>query len=150
MQAKANALYGQPTQKASKPASSRMDDLTKAELLTMMSAIKKESNAVPRAKPAARQTSPSSVAFEDTAKPNLSQIMRSRNISWATKFGTKTVKGKKLTLCWFRCNHPEGCKKGATCQQSHLAYPEVYKSKPFAKLAADTQWSIIKASTKGA
>jgi hypothetical protein len=150
MQAKANALYGQPNQKANKPASSRMDDLTKTELLTIMSAIKKESNATPRAKPAAKQTSPSSVTFEDTAKPNSSQIMRSKNTLWTSKFGTKTVKGKKLILCWFRCNHPDGCKKGATCQLSHQAYPDAYKSKPFAKLAADTQWSIIKACTKEA
>ena len=44
---------------------------------------------------------------------------------WKSLYGTKTVGGKQLQLCWYHCNRPRGC-NSATCTNYHTNYPTAY------------------------
>ena len=44
---------------------------------------------------------------------------------WKSLYGTKTVNGKLLSLCWYHCNRPRGC-NSTTCSEDHSNFPTAY------------------------
>ena len=151
MHAKAAAMYGHSSNNAKHtPATSQNTDTS--DLMKLMQSMRKEQNhkTPPSKTPRNPSTPPAKPATnQDKAKPPaIKQILQTKGTTWQNTFGTRTVKGKKVKLCWFRCNHPTGCNQGNSCKQSHLAFPKAYKNAPLAKLPAATQWTVIASCKK--
>ena len=142
---KADAMFGNATTSPSVKAATHD---TQKQMTKLLQDMKQEFGQTQNTKPKtpAANKSPKSVAFQpqETA-PSDAHFYAMDRRTWASKFGQKTIKGKPITLCWHRCNSPQGCGKGTTCTASHQAYPEAYNNGPIAKLPIETQWSIIKA-----
>jgi len=54
--------------------------------------------------------------------------------SWNEKYGTKVIKGNKVTLCWYHCNRHGGCKQRSTCPNDHTTLPDKYNGKHYTEL----------------
>jgi hypothetical protein len=150
MQAKAASLFGHPTSGGTIAAAATAATSTEtAELMKLMQNIKKDlagTKSKTPAKPASKSPT-STVNFpQQSTAPSLTDIMKARGNKWQKTIGTKTVKGKSEKLCFFKCNHPDGCNLGTKCKQSHSGFPTSYKGGPLAKLPVATQWSILAAS----
>jgi hypothetical protein len=152
MHAKAAALYGTTVGQALLPTAATNSET--AELFRMMKGLMKENPAGMKTPPAksAKATgnaTPKNPNTSDKSKPpSLKLILQTKGAAWQNSFGTKTVKGKEVKLCWFRCNLPTGCNQGNKCKNSHLAFPEAYKNAPLSKLPVATQWSVIASCKK--
>jgi hypothetical protein len=71
--------------------------------------------------------------------------------TWRTKYGTKTVNGKEVTLCWYHLHKKVGCvlPDGKECFHSHDHFPDDYGGKAFGDLSQAEQERISDSVAKG-
>ena len=62
---------------------------------------------------------------------------------WRELYGSKTVNGQMVNLCWFFCNRPGGCNNSA-CPSNHTEYPLAYKEKPLMQSPKDFQEEVVR------
>ena len=62
---------------------------------------------------------------------------------WRELYGSKTVNGQMINLCWFFCNRPGGC-NNAACPSDHTEFPLAYKEKPLMQSSKDFQEEVVR------
>ena len=86
------------------------------------------------------------------AGKSTNQLRNRMNINeWKTKYGSKTVNGKEVMLCWFHLHKDKGCvlPDGKECFHSHDHFPDDYGGKVFADLSQAEQERISDSVVKG-
>jgi hypothetical protein len=71
--------------------------------------------------------------------------------AWRTKYGSKTVGGKDVSLCWYHLHKRVGCvlPDGKECFHSHDHFPDDYGGKVFGDLTQAEQERISDSVAKG-
>ena len=71
--------------------------------------------------------------------------------TWRTKYGSKTVGGKEVSLCWYHLHKKDGCvlPDGKECFHSHDHFPDDYGGKVFGELSQAEQERISDSVVKG-